>query len=343
MQGMLKQGLVLAVKDYYVFQNSQLDADEKILRVTSGGEQRRLPVEEIAGLHLLSGFEITSGVLELASKHDFPIHVYGYYGTYRGTFFPPPIEPTASILISQVTSHINRDRRLEIARSIIRLAEEAMNVLIEPFALKLSTIADGKTPEELLLSEARVRKEYYALLDTVLPPFWSIVTRERHPPRRPSDALLSFANGIIYAKMGGYIHHAGLDPRIGYLHGDQRARNPLALDLAELLKPVLSEGVLLSIASTGTERSMVTEVEEGVYLNESGRKTVIRYVEDLLQQTVRLTGSDHVDKISSWGKEIPRKLHRALVVGDTPQFPVIPCMLSSHTMQILKSGRISVP
>ena len=55
------------MKDYYIFQNSQLDADEKILRVVSGSEQRRLPVEEIAGLHLLTGYSLTSGVLELAA------------------------------------------------------------------------------------------------------------------------------------------------------------------------------------------------------------------------------------------------------------------------------------
>ena len=331
------------MKDYYVFQNSQLDADEKVLRVTSNGEQRRLPVEEVAGLHLLTGYTLTSGVLELASKHDFPIHVYGYNGAYKGTFFPPPIEPTASILISQVESHTNQRRRMDIGRAIIRQAEDAMNALLLPFDLSLQSRVEGGLPDEILLSEARIRKEYYALLDTVLPPFWSIVTRERHPPRRPADAILSFANGIIYAKMGGFIHRAGLDPRIGYLHGDMRARNPLSLDLAEILKPPLSEGVLLDVASTGTERSMVTEVEGGVYLNEAGRKTVIQFIEDTLQRFVKPLGSERGDKIMSWGVEIPRKLHRSLVMNDLPQFPVIPCTLSSHTTRILKSGRISVP
>lgn len=331
------------MKDYYVFQNSQLDADESIIRVTSGSEQRRLPVEEVAGLHLLSGYSLTSGVLEIATRHNFPIHVYSYYGAYRGTFFPPPIEPTASILVSQVLSHINSDRRINIAKTIMLHSELAMNKLLSPFGLSLDAKAEGDSVEDLLLSEARIRKEYYALLDTVLPPFWSIISRQRHPPRRPADALLSFANGIIYAKMSGYIHRAGLDPRIGYLHGDKRASNPLALDLAEIVKPVLSEGVLLSIASTGSESSLFTEVGEGVYLNEAGRKTVIRFIEDVLQQTVRLEAEGKVDKVLLWVEAIPRKLHRALVTDELPKFPVIPCMLSSRTMQTLKSGRTFVP
>lgn len=330
------------MKDYYVFQNCQLDADEHVLRVT-GAEQRRLPVEEIAGLHLLTGYTMTSGVVELAAKHNFPIHAYSYNGAYRGTFFPPPVEPTASLLISQVRSHLDEERRMEIGRAILGAAEEAMGALLEPFGLTLQHAASGTTTEELLLSEARTRKEYYALLDTVLPPFWSIVTRERKPPRRPADAVLGFANGILYAKMGGFIHRAGLDPRIGYLHGDARARNPLALDLAELLKPVLSEGVLLDVAASGNERSLVTQVEEGVYLNEAGRKTVIRFIEDTLQRSVRPVGGEREDKVLSWASSIPRKLHRALVTGESPAFPVIPCTLSSSTMRILKSGRVSVP
>lgn len=333
------------MKDYYVFQNCQLEADEHVLRVTNaeGGDIRRLPVEEIAGLHLLAGYALTSGVLELAAEHSFPIHVYSYNGAYRGTFFPPPVEPTASLLITQVKSRLDEERRMEIARAIMAQAEAGMGALLKPFGLQLPQKASGSTVEELLLSEARVRKEYYALLDTVLPGFWSIVTRERHPPRRPADAVLSFANGILYAKMGGYIHRAGLDPRIGYMHGDARARNPLALDLAELLKPALSEGVLLEIGAAGTERSMVTQVGEGVYLNEAGRKTVIQFIEDTLQRSVRPLNAEREDKILSWATSIPRKLHRALVTGEPPQFSVIPCTLSSRTMQILKNGRTSVP
>ncbi len=330
------------MKDYYVFQHCQLDADEHVLRVTAA-EQRRLPVEEIAGLHLLSGYAITSGVFELAARHNVPIHFYSYNGAYRGSFLPPPIEPTTSILIGQVQSHVNPTRRFVIARSILEHSNAAMNALLEPFGLHLGQGLGGSTVPDLMLSEARVRKEYYALLDTVLPPFWSIVARGRQPPRRPADAVLSFSNGILYAKMGGFIHRSGLDPRIGYLHGDERARNPLALDLAEVLKPTLSEAVLLDIATSGSERSLITQVAEGVYLNEEGRKTVIRFIEATLKRSIRPAGADREDTVESWAIAVPRKLHRALVMDESPKFPVIPCTLSSYTMQTLSSGRTSVP
>ena len=330
------------MKDYYIFQHCKLDADEHVLHI-EGDKSRRLPVEEIAGLHLLSGYTITSGVIDLAAKNNIPIHAYNYYGVYHGTFFPPPVEPTGSILISQVKSRLDESRRLELAKCILETSNRSTNVLLKPFELELSNEIEGETVEALMLSEARVRKEYYALLDTILPPFWSIVKRERQPPRRPADAVLGFANGILYAKMAGWIHRAGLDPRISYIHGESRARNPLALDLAEVMKAPLSEAILLEIAASGSERSLITEVGEGVYLNEKGRKTIIQFIEESLKRSVRPAGKDREDTVEIWGNSVPRKLHRCLVEENKPDLPVMPCMLSSSTMRTLMNGRLSVP
>ena len=330
------------MKDYYIFQNCKLDADEHVLRI-SGEKKRRLPVEEIAGLHLLAGYTMTSGVIELAGKHNFAIHAYNYYGIYRGTFFPPPVEPTGAILISQVKSRLDEERRIGIARRILKTANHSANSLLFQFDLELPPAIEGETVQELLLSEARFRKEYYTLLDTVLSPFWSIVKRERRPPRRPADAILGFANGLLYAKMAGWIHRAGLDPRISYIHGESRARNPLALDLAEVMKASLSESILLDIAGTGKERSLIAEVGEGVYLNEKGRKTIIQSIENMLKRSIRPVEKERQDTIEMWGKSVPRKLHRCLVTGTDPDFPVIPCTLSSSTMQTLTSDRTYVP
>jgi len=330
------------VKDYYIFQNCKLDADEHVLRI-SGEKKRRLPVEEIAGLHLLAGYTMTSGVIELAGKHNFAIHAYNYYGIYRGTFFPPPVQPTGAILIGQVRSRLDEERRIGIARDILRTANRSANSLLSQFELEVPPEIEGETVQELLLSEARFRKEYYALLDTSLPPFWSIVKRGRRPPRRPADAVLGFSNGLLYAKMAGWIHRAGLDPRISYIHGESRARNPLALDLAEVMKASLSEGVLLEVAASGAERALITDVGDGVYLNEKGRKTVIQCIEKVLKRSTRPEGRERENTIETWGRSVPRKLHRCLVTGTDPDLPVIPCTLSSSTMQTLTSDRTYVP
>lgn len=333
---------MLVVKDYYVLQQCDLEADEHILRV-NGEKMRRIPVEDIKGLHLMAGYTLTSGVVDLASEHDFTMHVYNYYGIYKGSFFPPPVEPTGSLLIAQLESFQDEGRSLEIARSILETGNAAANALLQPFDLQIETRVEGQTIEDLRLEEARIRKAYYAKLDTVLPSFWSIVKRGRQPPKRPADAILSFCNGLLYAKMAGWIHRAGLNPRISYVHGQARAKNPLALDLAEVLKAPLSEGILLEVAGSGKERSLVTEVNEGVYLNEKGRKFVIRQLEQMLDRSVQLEDVDRTDSIEMWAKAVPRKLHRALVQETIPSLPMVPAELSGTAMQELQAGRTEVP
>lgn len=330
------------MKDYYVLQQCELEADEKVLRV-DGDKMRRIPVEDIKGVHLMSGYTLTSGVVDLAAEHDFPIHAYNYYGIYKGTFFPPPVQPTGSLLISQLESYQEESRKLELARSILETGNAAANALLEPFELQIETQVHGDTVEDLRLEEARIRKDYYAKLDTVLPGFWSIVKRGRQPPKRPADAILSFCNGLLYAKMAGWIHRAGLNPRISYVHGQARAKNPLALDLAEVLKAPLSEAILLEVAGSSKESSLVTEVNEGVYLNEKGRKFVIRQLEQALERSVQPDGSDRADEIEQWAKSVPRKLHRALVTGGSPDLPIVPSSLSGKALQELQAGRTEVP
>lgn len=329
------------MKDYYAIQNAHLEADETTLTVRTH-EMRRIPVEQVAGLHLLAGYSLTSGVLELAASHAFPIHVYAHGGGYRGTFFPPPVTPTAHVLVRQVAEHQDAARRLRRAREILQAAAHGMDHLLAPFGLHAPLLAHADTLDDLRLAEARVRREYYALLDTILPPYWSILKRERRPPRRPADALLGFANGLLYAKTAGWLHRAGLDPSIGYLHGDARAPNPLALDLAEIMKPLLSEAVLPTIAASGQERSLVTDVGEGCYLNEKGRKLAIQTVEALLEAPTRVHVLDRDLSLGRVGELLATKLHRAVALDEDAAYPLPSCTLSSSTTRTLKQGRTSV-
>lgn len=332
---------MLGLKDYYLFQNASLEADETTLTVRSD-ELRRIPYEQISGLHLLSGYSMTSGVVELAARCAFPIHFYGFHGNYRGTFLPVPVTTTATPLVDQVREAGEAATRLQRAKEVLSGAHAGMSIMLEKFSLAPPPLAEASSLGDLHLAEARVRKEYYALLDTVLPEYWSIVRRERRPPRRPADAVLSFVNGLLYAKMAGWIHRSGLEPRVGYLHGDERAANPLALDLAEILKPAVSEATLLTVAAAGHERSLLTEVGEGVYLNEKGLKETIRVMEEILSTTVEVDAFDRALDVRRIGELIPVKLHRGIVTSQPVTFPVPASTLSSSTTRILNEGRISV-
>lgn len=73
---------------YYLLRNGHLSADEEVFRFDTMDRMARIPVERVEALEIHGGCNISSGALKLASEHNIPIHVFGYYGNYMGTYWP---------------------------------------------------------------------------------------------------------------------------------------------------------------------------------------------------------------------------------------------------------------
>ncbi len=331
---MHEQGLVLRLKNYYVFQHGTLDVDDECLRF-KGLEDRKIPKEQIDGLHLLAGFTLTSGLLEMAAASEFPIHVYGYYGSYRGSFVPKNAPESAERLLAQLRSHDNPQSRLQIGKNILQASLRSDNHLLLSIGspqLDAQVIEGAPTVELLRLEEARLRKEYYALLDTKLQDYYMILSRTRRPPTNPANCLLGYWNGLTYAQTISSLYRAGIDPRIGYIHGDMRAPNPLALDLAELFKPYLSETLLVKVAKEAPKTAWFTEVGEGTYLNDHGKKEAAKLFDRQLSAQVKHAGlkryMEFREAMIAEGYRLEKKL---LGVSDYEPM-VVECTLSSPTI-----------
>lgn len=334
MQRLHEQGLVLRMKNYYVFQQGSLDADDKCLRF-KGLEDRKIPIEQIDGLHLLSGFTITSGLLEMATKSEFPIHVYGYYGNYIGSYVPKSAPESAERLLAQLRSHDNPETRLNIARKIIMAAMRSANNLLSHLGgpiLNISGIDVAPTIEALRLEEARLRKEYYAIMDTHLQDYYMIISRTRRPPTNPANCLLGYWNGLTYAQTISALYRAGIDPRIGYLHGDMRAPNPLALDIAELFKSYLSELTLVKLSKEAPKTKWFTEVGDGMYLNDHGKKEAARLFDGQLSAQVKHEGLGRYLEFREAMVAEAYRLEKAILGIREFEPLVIECMSSSHTI-----------
>ncbi len=322
------------MKNYYIFQNGTLDADDKTIRF-QGSETRKIPIEQIDGLHLFAGFTITSGALKTATDQEFPIHMYGFHGNYIGSFIPKNGPQGSERLLAQCHSHDNPSTRLAIGKGIIGSAAKSMNNLLKEISeppINISGIESCISIESLRLEEARIRKEYYKALDCKLSEHFAILGRTRRPPSNPGNCLLGFWNGLIYSQTLASLYRAGLDARIGYLHGDVRATNPLALDLAELFKTYLSESLLIILSDTGQRPRWFTEVGDGVYLNEIGRKEAAKLFDERLTTVVN---HSTIERYISFRDVMIAEAHRiekaAFGIGEYYGL-VTECMLSSHTI-----------
>jgi len=71
--------------------------------------------------------------------------------------------------------------------------------------------------------------------------------RTKQPPNNEVNALISFGNMMCYTLCLDQIYHTQLNPTISFLHEPGYRRYSLALDLAEIFKPILVDRTIFSL------------------------------------------------------------------------------------------------
>ena len=99
-------------------------------------------------------------------------------------------------------------------------------------------------------------------------------SRNRRPPLDNVNAVLSFAYTILGNECADALESVGLDPYVGFMHGDRPGRTSLALDLMEELRPVLGDRFILTLINTKSLQTGHFEKQKdgAVMLNDEGRK-----------------------------------------------------------------------
>ncbi len=123
--------------------------------------------------------------------------------------------------------------------------------------------------------EGAAASAYFAGLRAVVPDSLRFTHRNRRPPRDPFNALLSLTYTLVNAEIAMALHGAGLDPCIGYYHQLSWARESLACDLLEPLRPLADRFCLELVArqtlTADHFSSMDTSSSTGCLLGKAGR------------------------------------------------------------------------
>ncbi len=191
--------------------------------------------------------------------------------------------------------------RMEIARKFIEGA--AFNMLknlryyqnrgkeMEPFISAIEQyiirIADMNAPDELMGIEGNIRMNYYEAFNLILQGF-EMGNRTKQPPQNEVNALISFGNMMCYSQCLRAIHQTQLNPVISFLHTPGERRYSLALDLAEIFKPILVDRVIFKVINK-------KEIQEKHFdrnlnrclLNEAGKKIFVKAIEERLTETIQ--------------------------------------------------------
>ena len=100
--------------------------------------------------------------------------------------------------------------------------------------------------------------------------------------------LISFGNMMCYTLCLGQLYHTQLNPTISYLHEPGTRRYSLALDLAEVFKPILVDRTIFRVLNKREVRASDFSVEVNrCVLKDSGKKAFVRAWEERLNETIR--------------------------------------------------------
>ncbi len=292
-------------RNYYIFKSGRIMRQDNTVYIETDEEKRPIPIEDVDSFYLFGELDLNTRFLNFLSQRNIPAHIFNYYGFYAGSFYPREYLNSGFLLVRQVEHYSDPKKRLAIAREISSAAVH--NILrnlayyehrsregnkiasvkeeIEKLA---SEIDQAREIAELMGIEGNIRDRYYEAWSLILGPEVEFEKRVRRPPDNLINALISFGNSMLYASALSEIYHTQLNPTISYLHEPGERRFSLALDLAEVFKPVIVDRLIFSLVNTKQIKPEHADTKtNGCYLKEEARKLFIAGYEEKLQTTIK--------------------------------------------------------
>lgn len=293
-------------KTYYLFNPGRLSRKDNTLKFTPVNEDgdelkpRYLPVEQVDQLYCFGSIDANSAMYNFLGKNEIAVHFFDYYENYTGSFLSKDYLLSGKMLVKQVQYFTSNKKRLVIAKEFIEGAsfnilknlkyydargKDLMPIIEKIENLRTSINEVGNVPE-LMGIEGNIRMWYYKSFNLILNNF-EMPNRSKQPPKDEVNALISFGNMMCYSQVLRSLHQTQLNSTISFLHSPGERRYSLALDLAEIFKPLLVDRVIFKVLN----KNMISKNDfnvkmNGVILKESAKKKFIKAFEDRLQETI---------------------------------------------------------
>ncbi|MCS7265787.1 MAG: type I-B CRISPR-associated endonuclease Cas1b [Armatimonadetes bacterium] len=296
-------------QSYYIFRSGRLKRRQNTIYLEqedkNGQVQRQpIPVENVRDLYLFGEIDLNTKLLSFLAQNEIAVHCFNYYGFYVGSFYPRETNVSGHLLVRQVEHYLDQQKRLEIAKEFVlgaifhirrnlnyyrnrgKQVDEALAVV----ETCMERVESCQSVAELMSEEGRARDAYYAAFNEILDLEQPFEKRVRRPPDNLVNALISFGNSLLYAATLSEIYVTQLNPTVSYLHEPSQRRFSLALDLAEIFKPLIVDRLifrLLNRNEIGDEDFESVGEAKGVYLKEEASKKFVRAFEETMQTTVQ--------------------------------------------------------
>lgn len=294
-------------KTYYLFNPGRLSRKDNTLKFVpvdeSGkeGTPKYIPVEGVSDLYCFGSLDTNSAMYNFLGKNSISVHFFDYYEHYTGSFQPKEYLLAGKMQIQQTSHYLDPHKRLKIAKSFIEGAafnisknlryylnrDRDVTLHLEKITA-FSQLIDSTTEVPMLMGiEGNIRQVYYNAFNVIVKDH-AMEGRSKQPPMNEINALISFGNMMCYTLCLDQIYHTQLNPTISFLHEPGYRRFSLALDLAEIFKPILVDRTIFRVLNKKEVQSKDFDFQVNkVVLKESGKKAFIRAFEERLNETIK--------------------------------------------------------
>lgn len=294
-------------KAFYLFNPGRMSRKDNSLKFVARDEEgnekkaRNIPIEGVEKLLVFGELDGNSSLYNFLGKQKIPVHFFDYYEHYTGSFMPKDYLLAGKMVVSQTQHYMDARKRMVVARRFIvgaafnmlknlkyyhnrgkDLANEI--ALIEEYSKGIET---AETVQQLMGIEGNIRQVYYQGFDIIIDHF-TMGNRSKRPPKNEVNALISFCNMLIYTAVLDAIYHTQLNPTISFLHEPGTRRYSLALDIAEIFKPIIADRLIFKLLNKRVLQKGDFSAElNRCLLKEKGKKKLLKSYEERLQETIQ--------------------------------------------------------
>jgi len=294
-------------KTYYLFNPGRLSRQDNTLKFSptdengNEGQPRYLPVETIDNIYCFGSLDANSAMYNFLGKHQIAVHFFDYYEHYTGSFMPKDYLLAGKMQVEQTKYYLSNKKRVVIAQKFVLGGATNMLKNLQYYSKRkkevshqitameayIAKVEDTLQIDELMGLEGNIRQTYYEAFDTIITDF-EMGNRTKQPPNNEVNALISFGNMMCYTVCLDQIYHTQLNPTISFLHEPGYRRYSLALDLAEIFKPILVDRTVFSVLNKRQlQKNDFRQELNRCVLKDSARKTFAQAFDEKLKETFK--------------------------------------------------------
>lgn len=258
---MYKWGDLLG-ETFYIFKDGTLRRkDNNVIIQDFDGNEKNLKAEVTDEIYLFGEISLNTKLLNFLSQKGIIMHVFNYYGFYSGSYCPRETNISGYLLVEQVKSYLDYNRRLDLAKEILLAASYNiyrnlryyngrgvdLNEPMQEIRALRKRIDHGNSISEIMGIEGNIRKIYYSTWNDIIKQEINFEKRVKRPPDNMINTLISFVNSLIYTTVLSEIYKTQLNPTISFLHEPGTKRFSLCLDISEIFKPLIGDRMIFSL------------------------------------------------------------------------------------------------